>query len=89
MAHMAIDRGVGAGHPFHDVLDVANNGQMVFGGIEQFAQQLALARVHLAEEGLTIGRLGGAVDQANQPGPHAMADWFEQCGYQSMQFALG
>ena len=68
---------------------VTESGQVVFGGIEQFAQQLAFARIHLAKEGLTIGRLGGAVDQTNQPGPHAMADRLQQCGYQRMQFALG
>ena len=62
---------------------------MILGGVEQFAQQLALARVHLAEEGLAIGRLRGTVDQADQPGPHTVADRFQKRGDQGVQFTLG
>src|SRR5690554_1667795 len=87
--YMLIDRGVGARHPLHDVLDITDNGEVILGGVEQLAQQLAFARVHLAEKCLAVGRLRGTVDQADQPGPHAVTDRLQQGGDQTVQLAPG
>src|SRR5690554_1035356 len=89
VAHVLIDLEGSPFHPADDVLDIADNGEMIPGGVEQLVQQLPLAGIHPTEKGLVIGRRRSTIDQPDHPGPHAVADRLQQGVDQGVELPLG